>query len=234
MDNPLRLVAIVVAALLVASITAPANAAGRLAISVKGGKAGSAVAAPGAVSTSRREVRSVRHRAGAPARSARITAAPAARTIVTRHARGQARRSARHASSVLDRVNQLRRTGTRCGGTWYRPVRRLSYHRGLAYAARLYAVRMAIFRFFGHVDRVTGHGPGDRVSAAGYDWSVVGENVAAGYRTARAVVRAWRRSPSHCRNMMDPRWKHIGIGWHYAGRSSRWGHYWGQLFARPC
>lgn len=213
MTSPLRLIAIVVAAVLVASVTAPASAAGRKATSVRAWHSGSSAS-------------SVVH-----VRDARITTS--ARQLLYRHARGQARRSSRLASSVLWQVNRLRRTGTRCAGKWHRPVPRLRHHGKLAFAARLYAVRMAVFRFFGHIDRVTGQGPGDRVTATGYDWSHVGENVAAGYRTPRAVVRAWKRSPSHCRNLMDPRWRHMGVGWHYGGRDSRWGHYWGQLFARP-
>lgn len=276
MSSLIRLIAIVVAAVLVASITAPAHAGGRKATSVKGWRTGSATLSLGSAISTRIQVRAGRHsrarqvqlqhradgawrvldRArtnsrgvaqlrGVPAssgelrvvvrptRSARAATTRTRDVVVAHHLRGEARRSARLASSVLWLVNRLRTTGTRCAGTWQRPVPRLSHDGRLAVAARVYAVRMATFRFFGHVDRLTGHGPGERTSRSGYDWSAVGENVAAGYATPRAVVRAWKRSPSHCRNLMDPRWRHMGVGWHHGGRESRWGHYWGQLFAQP-
>ncbi len=60
------------------------------------------------------------------------------------------------------------------------------------------------------------HGPGnafaDRISAAGYDWQDAGENIATGYPTPSAVVRAWMASPDHCRNILDPRFRNVGTG----------------------
>jgi uncharacterized protein YkwD len=44
---------------------------------------------------------------------------------------------------------------------------------------------------------------------------IVGENLAWGtgtYATPRAVVKAWMRSPAHRRNIMERRFRVIGIG----------------------
>ena len=43
-------------------------------------------------------------------------------------------------------------------------------------------------------------------------WSV-GENLlwGAGPLTGRAVVIGWMKSPPHRRNLLDPRWRHVGI-----------------------
>ena len=51
-----------------------------------------------------------------------------------------------------------------------------------------------------------------RISAAGFNWQMVGENIAAGYRTPAAVVRAWMASPGHCRNILSPSFADVGTG----------------------
>ena len=51
-----------------------------------------------------------------------------------------------------------------------------------------------------------------RITAAGFDWSHVGENIAAGYRTPAGVVRAWMRSTGHCQNILDPMFREVGTG----------------------
>jgi uncharacterized protein YkwD len=53
---------------------------------------------------------------------------------------------------------------------------------------------------------------GGRISAAGYDWQEVGENIATGLGTPRAVVKAWLASPEHCQNIMDPAYVSFGTG----------------------
>lgn len=45
----------------------------------------------------------------------------------------------------------------------------------------------------------------------GYDGNRVGENVAVGYPTAKAVFGGWKRSAGHDRNMLDGRFRAIGI-----------------------
>lgn len=51
-----------------------------------------------------------------------------------------------------------------------------------------------------------------RISAAGFDWSAAGENIATGFPTPAAVVTGWMASPGHCRNILDPLYSDIGIG----------------------
>jgi uncharacterized protein YkwD len=51
-----------------------------------------------------------------------------------------------------------------------------------------------------------------RITAAGFRWSAAGENIATGFPTARAVLAAWMASPGHCRNILDPAYRDIGIG----------------------
>jgi uncharacterized protein YkwD len=51
-----------------------------------------------------------------------------------------------------------------------------------------------------------------RFTASGYDWQAIGENIATGYTTPASVVRAWMSSISHCRNILDPHFRDVGIG----------------------
>lgn len=51
-----------------------------------------------------------------------------------------------------------------------------------------------------------------RISAVGFGWSTAGENIAAGFPTPAAVVRAWMASPGHCRNILSPAFLYVGTG----------------------
>ena len=57
-----------------------------------------------------------------------------------------------------------------------------------------------------------GSSPQDRITQAGYDWRMSGENVAAGFKPTE-VVAAWLASPGHCENIMNPAFKDIGISY---------------------
>jgi len=51
-----------------------------------------------------------------------------------------------------------------------------------------------------------------RITAAGFDWSAAGENIATGFPTPRSVVDAWMASTDHCRNILDPTYADVGTG----------------------
>ena len=70
---------------------------------------------------------------------------------------------------------------------------------------------------------------GDRLTNAGYVWTLVGENIARGQSTPRAVMTAWLASAGHCANVMRPGFTDAGFGISTAGN----GPYWTQVFARP-
>jgi uncharacterized protein YkwD len=71
---------------------------------------------------------------------------------------------------------------------------------------------------------------GDRLLREGYRWSAWGENVAVGYPTARAVVRAWMHSAGHRANILNGRFRHVGVGVRRAADGTR---YWTLDLARP-
>ena len=76
-----------------------------------------------------------------------------------------------------------------------------------------------------------GTGPGERIAATGYPFSSWGENVAAGYRTPEAVMAGWMNSPGHCRNILNPGYTELGVG--YLETTTSYRFWWTQKFARP-
>jgi uncharacterized protein YkwD len=53
---------------------------------------------------------------------------------------------------------------------------------------------------------------GARFTAAGYDWSAAGEDIAAGAETPATAMMAWMASPEHCANILDPGFTGVGTG----------------------
>jgi uncharacterized protein YkwD len=91
-------------------------------------------------------------------------------------------------------------------------------------------VDMALNNFFSHTGS-DGSLPWDRVSAQGYSWQTVGENIAAGYTSVQEVFDGWMNSPGHKANILNPNFKEMGLA-HISG-AGEWGHYWTQVFAAP-
>jgi len=132
-------------------------------------------------------------------------------------------------AEVLARTNAARAVGRTCGSYGFFPaVPAVASNGYLNTAARSHAVDMAANAYFNHSSR-DGSAPWDRTAAAGYRGSGIGENIAAGYSTPAIVVQGWINSPGHCKNLMGPKWKHLGVGHAYVA-SSPYGNYWVQNF----
>lgn len=84
-------------------------------------------------------------------------------------------------------------------------------------SAQEYAARLGVSNFFGHDDPDDGCSkPRKRIEAAGYtDWTVVGENLAAGFPTAKAALKAFALSPSHRALILNTSVMEIGSGYYY-------------------
>lgn len=131
---------------------------------------------------------------------------------------------------VLALTNQRRAQGATCGAQAYPPAPPLSAEPRLRQAARGHAADMGARGYFDHKSP-EGRTPVDRAKAAGFQSSFVGENIAAGYGTAGAVVAGWIKSPGHCANIMDPRYTLLGVGYSANAKSSM-GDYWVQNFGK--
>jgi stress response protein SCP2 len=99
----------------------------------------------------------------------------------------------------------------------------------LGTAAQAHAEDMVARRFFSH-DSPDGRSVADRVLAAGYLYSVVAENLAAGQRSAAEVVEGWMNSPGHRANILSRDVRQIGIGFTEGGE---YGTTWVQVFGTP-
>lgn len=104
-------------------------------------------------------------------------------------------------SAAVTSINNLRAQAQVCGGVLYPAVAPLSWEGRLAQAATGHSIDMARNGFFSHTGS-NGSSVGSRVSATGYAWSSVAENIAAGQTSLSSVMGAWMGSAGHCENIM--------------------------------
>ncbi|BDP42007.1 hypothetical protein DAETH_19760 [Deinococcus aetherius] len=129
---------------------------------------------------------------------------------------------------ILRQVNEVRAQPRTCGDQHFAATTPVTWNGYLAKAARAHAADMATRGYFDHRNP-DGLEVEDRAEAAGYTgWQFVGENLAAGYDSEH-VMKAWLDSPSHCRTLMDPRFKELGVGYVNDPASPK-GTYWVQDF----
>ncbi|MEV5505191.1 sigma-70 family RNA polymerase sigma factor [Streptomyces orinoci] len=98
------------------------------------------------------------------------------------------------------------------------PVRNNSQ---LAAAAQRHSDDMAARNFFDHTNP-DGQGPGERITAAGYQWSTYGENIAYGQQTPASVMDSWMHSSGHRANILNCSFKDLGVGVNQAPGGPRW------------
>jgi len=124
---------------------------------------------------------------------------------------------------ALQRVNEIRAKGCKCGNKYYRPVGKLTWNEVLEKTAVSHAFEMNKYDFFSHKSR-KGEDVGDRFSIAGYKWQYAGENLAVGQKTFDEALKDWVKSSTHCKMLMNSDMKEMGI--------SRYGKYWVQHFGK--
>lgn len=123
-------------------------------------------------------------------------------------------------TELLNLVNNARRSAG---------LRTLTLESRLNTAAQLHSEDQARRQQMTHTGS-DGSSVSTRVSRAGYRWSAVAENVAAGYTSASSVHTGWMNSPGHRANIMNGRYVHMGVG---LARANNGVLYWTQVFAAP-
>jgi hypothetical protein len=98
----------------------------------------------------------------------------------------------------------------------------------LATAAILHSDFQAVTQRITHDEPAPRQDGGKRSTAAGYPWMVWAENVAVGQPNCAALITAWMGSSTHRANILDPRFRHIGIGTILGANGSR---YWTMVLA---
>jgi len=124
-------------------------------------------------------------------------------------------------AEVLRLVNQERAA---------RGLAELTANPTLEQEATQYACELIFYDYFGHSNPITGSGLSERAVDSGYDYWIIGENLAAGQQTPVKAVADWMASPCHRENVLNPAFTEIGIGIRTGGD---YGTYWVQEFGRP-
>ncbi len=122
---------------------------------------------------------------------------------------------------MLELVNNARKKGCNCGNTFYPSAPAVSWNVGLEKAAIEHSSDMYSKAYFSHTGQ-DGTGAGVRIDIAGYKWRTYGENIAMGFSSEKAVMDGWLKSPGHCKNIMNPAFKEVGV--------AKSGSYWTQDF----
>lgn len=138
--------------------------------------------------------------------------------------------NADYVNAVIAITNQ-ERAANGCGPLTANPI--------LMGTAQAHSNDMALNHFFAHTSS-TGLTPAQRISAAGYQWSIQAENIAAGYDTPQSVMNTWfNETPPndwHRRNILDCRLREIGVGYCYLANdhnSIAYHSYWTEDFGTP-
>lgn len=132
---------------------------------------------------------------------------------------------------MLEAVNDARAQSRFCGEEWKDAAGPLIWHCDLMAAAKVQSSDMATNNFFSHAGS-DGLQVDQRVSAIGYNWRSVGENIAAGQDTVPQVIEDWLESPGHCMNIMNPQYQEFG-SYRINITGSDHDSYWTQVFANP-
>lgn len=112
---------------------------------------------------------------------------------------------------LVNLVNDFRSKGQSCGGTSYAMTVPVSWNDTLALIAKKHSEDMNANNKLNHTGS-DGSFVDDRISAAGYVYSFYAENLLKGGATEEEAMKAWRESPAHCINLMDPKINEIGVG----------------------
>lgn len=132
-------------------------------------------------------------------------------------------------STVTAEINAIRSRPQICGAVVYPAVGGLGWNGQLESAADKHSTDMAVNNFFDHPGS-DGLRIGARTSAAGYSYSRVGENIAAGQTSASQVAGDWLASASHCANMMTASFVDIGVSCK-ANPNATYQYYWTLVMA---
>ena len=123
--------------------------------------------------------------------------------------------------ALLKLVNDTRLAGCKCGTTTMPAVGALTWNANLGSAAIYHSKYIASIKSLVHTS-ANGESVGARVTATGYNWTTVGENIASGQTSETQVFNDWLASESHCKNMMNAAFKEMG--------AAKTDTYWVQVF----
>ena len=183
---------------------------------------------PGRAPTPRPRLRPRPRRAGARPRRARAAARP------RRPRRGRQPQTAEKSFNdrILDALNAARAVPRTCGTVAYPAAGPLRWQVQAEQAALVQAQYLQQNNLFTHTG-AGGSSVGDRLSATGYVWQAVGENLAAGYTDFATVLQGWIASPGHCVNVMNGNYVDVGVVLVQGTSSNTYRTYWAMVSGKP-
>ena len=102
---------------------------------------------------------------------------------------------------------------------------------GLIDASERHAKDLGVNGMSGHTGS-DGSTAGERAARSGYEFSLLGENVAAGQKSWDEVFKAWQDSPGHDENLLLPGATEVGFALVYEPKTT-YGIYWAMLMGAP-
>jgi len=136
-------------------------------------------------------------------------------------------------ASALAKVNQYRAAGATCGSHGAFPsAAALSWNALLTQAAEGHSQDMVANDFFAH-NSFDGRTFDQRITASGYNWSQVAENIAAGQTSVDEVMAGWMASEGHCVNIMNASLTEIGMVCVAGSASNTYRTYWAMDLGKP-
>jgi uncharacterized protein YkwD len=133
---------------------------------------------------------------------------------------------------MLELLNAARSVARNCGATAFPAVGPLVWNTQTEQAARTQAEYLQQNNLFTH-DGAGGSTVGSRLTATGYVWRSVGENIAAGFPDLETTVKGWFDSEGHCINLMNAAYTDLGIAGVLGNSTNTYKTYWGMVLARP-
>ena len=105
-------------------------------------------------------------------------------------------------TAVLDRTNNIRAAAG---------LPALTFDARLAQSAARKATDMATRGYFDHANP-DGLRMSYWINSTGYTYTLAGENLAKGFSDLSRLMNAWVASPTHYKNLVEPKFTNIGIG----------------------
>ena len=127
-------------------------------------------------------------------------------------------------TDLMTLINQARANSRMCGSTLYPAVAAVAWNNQLFVATAGHSADMATQNYFSHTS-LDGRSAGQRIAAAGYNWTAYGENIAAGQTSTSTVMAGWLASSGHCSNIMGSNFTGVAVAC-VSNSSATYNRYW--------
>ncbi|MEZ5653076.1 MAG: CAP domain-containing protein [Burkholderiaceae bacterium] len=136
------------------------------------------------------------------------------------------------AAEALAAINAARAAGAVCGSLSMPPAPPVQWNTRVAYAALIQSEWMQSSNSFAHA-WPDGTRVGKRLDAAGANWYLADENIAAGFGSLDDAMAGWLASPSHCEALMRSDLTEAGMAVVPGQADNTYIAYWTMVLIRP-